>query len=401
MLSKKQLFLTHVAQTSEEPMCFEITEAAGIYLTDTNGKRYYDMNSGIAVSSVGHSHPKVVAAVQDQAAKYMHTMVYGEHIQSPQVLYASKLISLMDSHFQSIYFLMAGTEATEVAMKIAKRYTGRYEIISAKHAYHGSTHGSESLRSDEEYKSAFMPLLPGIRHIDFNSLEDIDKISCRTACVIMECVQGEAGVILPQKKYLQAVKQRCQDVGALFILDEIQSGFGRTGHLFAHQKYDIVPDLLLIGKAMGGGMPLSGVVSSKEIMNCLIRNPVLGHITTFGGHPVSCAAALASLEVLLEEKYIEEVADKEALIKRMLQHNIINDVRSAGLMMAVELTDVKYLFPVVNRAFAQGVIIDWFLFNDRSFRLAPPLIATKAELTEVCTILLDVLNFVEEMMASH
>lgn len=392
MQSKKQLFLAHVGQTSEQPMCFEVAEARGIYLIDENGRRYYDMNSGIAVSSIGHSHPRVVKAVTDQASQYMHTMVYGEHIQTPQVIFASKLMQYMDPHFESLYYLMSGTEATEVAMKIAKRFTGRYEIVCARQAYHGSTHGAESLRSDEEYKAAFLPLLPGIKHITFNDFNDIQKISWRTAGVIMEAVQGEAGVKLPEKGYLEAVRQRCSDVGALFILDEIQSGFGRTGALFAHQKFNVVPDILMIGKAMGGGMPLAGVVSSKAIMSCLVKDPVLGHITTFGGHPVSCAAALASLEVLMSGEYIGQVTDKEKHFRDLLQHELINDIRSAGLMMAVELTDSKYLFPVVNTAFDKGVIIDWFLFNDRSFRLAPPLIVTEEEIKTVCRILLEALD---------
>lgn len=395
MPSKRELFLQNVAQTSGLSLALDIDHASGMYIYDTSGKRYYDMNSGISVSSLGHCHPRVVQAIHDQVDSYMHTMVYGEHVQSPQVSYAAKLMKLLDDHFESLYYLMSGTEATELAMKIGKRYTGRYEIVCARHAYHGSTQGAESLRSDEDYKQPFMPLLPGIRHIDFNCIRDLGLITERTSCVIIEGVQGEAGVIPPIPGYLKMVRERCSEVGALLVMDEIQSGFGRTGHLFAHQKYDIIPDILLIGKAMGGGMPIAGVVSSKEIMNCLISKPVLGHITTFGGHPVSCAAALATLTVLIEDNLINQVNKKEQFIKNKLQHPIIKEVRSAGLMMAVEITKLKYLKHVVGYAIENGVLIDWFLFNNRSFRLAPPLIATIEELDAATDILLKAMDYAQ------
>jgi len=395
MISKKDLFLSYVAQTSPLSMALEIDHAEGIHIYDTSGKRYYDMNSGISVSSLGHCHPKVTQAIKDQVDRYMHTMVYGEHNQSPQTSYAQLLIDQLDDHFESIYYLMSGTEATELAMKIGKRYTGRAEIICARNAYHGSTQGAESLRSDQDYKEPFLPLLPGIKHIDFNSVDDIELITDRTSCVIIEAVQGEAGVIPPNSGYLNLIRKRCTDVGALFILDEIQTGFGRTGHLFAHQKYRIIPDILLIGKAMGGGMPIAGVVSSKKIMSCLIKNPVLGHITTFGGHPVSCAAALAALEVLLQDKLIESVSEKESFIKQKLDHKLIKEIRSSGLMMAVEITKLKYLKHIVAYATEHGVLVDWFLFNNRSFRLAPPLIATIDDLDEATDILLAAMDYAE------
>ena len=399
MPSKRQLFLANVAQTSEIPMGLDIDHAEGIYIYDATGKRYFDMNSGIAVSSLGHRHPNVIKAIKDQIDRYLHTMVYGEHIQSPQVAFATLLLQHLDAHFQSVYYLMSGTEATELAMKIGKRYTGRFEIVCARNAYHGSTQGAESLRSDEDYKKPFLPLLPGIKHINFNNIEDIGHISCRTACVIIEVVQGEAGVIPPNPGYLQAIRRRCTEVGALMILDEIQSGFGRTGHLFAHQKYGVIPDVMLIGKAMGGGMPIAGVVSSKEIMGCLMKNPMLGHITTFGGHPVSCAAAHAALQTVIEENLISQVASKEKLIHDLLHHRLIKEVRSCGLMMAVEITRLKYLKHIVGYAYEHGVIVDWFLFNNRSFRLAPPLIIDEEQLRVACQILLDAMDYAEAQYA--
>jgi len=394
MMSIRDLYLTHVGQTSDMPMMLEIERAAGVYIYTKDGKRYYDMNSGIAVSSLGHCHPIVTKAIVDQVHSYMHTMVYGEHVQSPQVLFAQKLLSFLDASFESIYYLTAGTEATELAMKIAKRHTGRFELISCASAYHGSTQGSESLRSDKDYKAPYLPLVPGIRHVDFNNHQDLQKITCRTAGVICEVVQGEVGVRPPDKTYLPALRERCTEVGTLLIFDEIQSGFGRTGRLFAHQEYNIIPDILLVGKAMGGGMPLSGVISSKDIMDSIVRNPALGHITTFGGHPVSCAAALASLNVLIDEDLISKVQQKEDYIKSTLaSHSIVKEVRSAGLMMAVETTKRKYLKHVVSRALELGVIVDWFLFNNRSFRLAPPLVISLDELRASCDLLLQALDY--------
>ena len=393
MPSIRQLYLDHVAQTSSMPLLLEVERASGIFIWDTSGKRYYDMNSGIAVSSLGHCHPNVVSAIQDQAATYMHTMVYGEHVHNPQVRFATLLTEQLDSHFTSVYYLMSGTEATELAMKIGRRHTGRYEIIACKNAYHGSTLGAESLRSDHVYKDAFLPLVPGIRHMSFNHLEDLDKITTKTACVICEVVQGEAGVIPPNPEFLLQLRERCSETGSLLVFDEIQSGFGRTGRLFAHQKYNVTPDLLLIGKAMGGGMPISGVVGPGSIMASIVKNPALGHITTFGGHPVSVAAAHAMLETLLSEKLVESVAEKEELIKRTLVHPVIKEVRSDGLMMAVEVTNRKYLKYVVSKAMELGVIVDYFLFNNRSFRLAPPLIITKQEISEACALLLEAMDF--------
>jgi len=388
MPTLRQLFLSHVAQTNELPLMLEVDRAEGMFIYDKSGKRYYDMNSGISVSSLGHCHTAIVKAVQDQVAKHMHTMVYGEHIQQPQVAFANLLTSKLDSSLSKVYYVMTGTECVEVAMKLGRRYTGRYEIVAARHAYHGSTFGAEALRSDSDFTASFAPGVPGIRHIDFNKEADLLQITERTACVIIEPVQAESGVNPPRDNYLQKLAARCREVGALLVLDEIQTGFGRTGHLFAHQKYDVVPDILLIAKSMGGGMPIGAIVSSAEIMSTLTKNPALGHITTFGGHPVSCAAANAMLTTLLETNIVDQVENKEQIILAELSsHQIVKEVRSSGLMMAVELTKRKYLKHVVSQAFELGLIIDFFLFNNKSFRIAPPLIISEEQIKEACTIL--------------
>ncbi len=397
MISLRQLFLNQVAQTSPTPIMLEVDRASGVFIYDVTGKRYYDMNSGIAVSSLGHCHPKVISAIQHQASQYLHTMVYGEHVQSPQVQLAQLLLSQIDEAMDRIYYLMSGTEATELAMKLSKRYTRRYKIVACRNAYHGSTQGAESLRSDESYKAFYRPLLPGIVHINFNNTEDLVKIDDTVAGVIIEVVQGEAGVILPDHVWLRHLALRCKEVGALLIIDEIQTGFGRTGQLFAHLRYDISPDILLLGKAMGGGMPISAVVSRAAIMSSIVHNPSLGHITTFGGHPVSCAAALAGLEALLQGNLIDEVSVKSSyVIKRLSAHPLIKEVRNSGLLMAVEVTHRKHLKHIVRRAYELGVIVDWFLFNDRSFRLAPPLIVSIDQLREVCDVLIRAFDYAEK-----
>ena len=394
-ISKRELFLNHVGQTSTFPMALEIEKAEGIYIYDSKGKRYFDLNSGISVSSLGHRHPSVVQAITDQLGKYMHTMVYGEHIQSPQVNYAKLLSQHLDASLNALYFLNSGSEVIETAIKLSRKATGRYEIIACRHSYHGSTLGAESLRSDIKYQSAFAPLIPGIKHIDYNSVDDLQKIDCRTAAVIMEPVQAEAGVQVPVADYLTQVRQRCTDVGAMMVLDEIQTGFGRTGYLFAHQKYNVVPDMMCIGKAMGGGMPIGGLVAHQDLLGQLAKYPDLGHITTFGGHPVVCAAALASLQVITESDIISRSLEKEKFIHQKLKHNIIKEIRSSGMMMAVELTKRKYLKHVVNYCIDNGALIDYFLFNDRSFRLAPPLIYKRSELDEALDILLQAMDYAQ------
>lgn len=395
MPRRRNLFIQHVAQTSTIPLMLEVERAEGMYLYDTDGHRYLDLNSGISVSSLGHRHPAIVKAVKDQVDQYMHTMVYGEHVQQPQVAFAKRLAEVLNNGLDSVYYLNGGTEAIEGALKLAKRATGRYEVISCVGAYHGSTMAAEALRSDESFKRAFAPSVPGVRHIRFNSKEDLARISSRTACVILEPVQAEGGVIAPGHDYLQAVRQRCDEVGALMILDEIQTGFGRTGYLFAHQKYDVIPDIMCIGKSMGGGMPISAFVAKKELMSELTAKPMLGHITTFGGHPVCCAAAAAMLHVISTEDIVCHVMRKEELIRQRLQHPIIKEVRSSGLMMAVEVTKRKYLKHVVNYTLEEGAIVDYFLFNNRSFRLAPPLIISDKQIQEGCDIILRAMDRAE------
>ena len=395
MPSIRQLFIDHVAKTNEIPLMLEVERAEGMHIYSKQGKKFIDMNSGISVSSLGHCHPNVVKAVQEQVEKFMHTMVYGEHIHAPQVQYAELLCANLAPNLELIYYVMTGTEAVEVAMKLGRKYTGRTEIISCKQAYHGSTYGAEALRSDQSFTMNFSPGVPGIKHVTFNQEEELMKITESTACVILEPVQAEAGVITPIKDYLKKVEKRCKEVGALFILDEIQTGFGRTGFLFAHQKYGVIPDVLLIAKSMGGGMPIGGIVSSKEIFQAIVKKPALGHITTFGGHPVSCVAAKAALETIIEQDLPNKVLSKEKLIQSMLTHSIIKEIRSSGLMMAVELTKRKYLKHVVNKCFDLGLIVDYFLFNDRSFRLAPPLIITEKQIVNACDILKKAMDYAE------
>ena len=395
MASRRELFINHVAQTSELSLQLEVAKAKGMYIYDTSGKAYLDLNSGISVSSLGHCHPRVVEAIKKQSESYMHTMVYGEHIQDPQLRFASLLTSQLNDGLDKVYYLNGGSEALELAIKIIRRYTGRNKIVACRNAYHGSTLGAESLRSDHEFTRAFLPGIPGIYHINFNEAEELLKIDSNTAGIILEPVQAESGINPPTQDYLQKVRNRCNEVGALMVLDEIQTGFGRTGSLFAHKKYEVVPDMLLIGKAMGGGMPISGVVSSDEIFSSIIKNPALGHITTFGGHPVTCAAAYASLETILDTGLHESVNEKEHLIHELLVHPIIKEVRSSGLMMAVEIKRRKYLKHVVTKAFELGALVDYFLFNDRSFRLAPPLIINEEQIRKGCEILLEAMDYAQ------
>ena len=388
----RQLFLQHVAQTSEFPLSLEIERAQGSFLFDTQGKSYLDLIAGIGVSALGHCHPEVVSAVQEQSSRYMHTLVYGEYILSPQVNLARELAEILPSQLSSVYFVNSGAEATEGAMKLAKRFTGRKEIIACKNAYHGSTQGAASLMNPTTFTSAFLPLLPGIRHIEFNCEMCLEKITSTTACVIIETVQGESGVRLPNPQYLKKLRERCEETGALLILDEIQCGYGRTGSFFAFEKYDIVPDILLLAKGMGGGMPIGAFISSQEIMKVLSRQPVLGHITTFGGHPVSCAASLATTKVLRRENYIQEAQQKGDLIRQKLKHKDILEIRNAGLMMAVELESFGRLQKVIKACLERGLVTDWFLFNDRSMRIAPPLNISIQEIEWACDVILEALD---------
>jgi len=393
MPSIRELFLQHVAQTSEMPLMLEIERAEGMYLYSPDGKKYLDLNSGISVSSLGHRHPNVIKAIKEQLDKYLHTMVYGEHIHAPQVKYAQLLSENLNNGLDSVYYLNSGSEAVEGALKLARKYTGRYKIVACSNAYHGSTIGSESLRSDDSFTRSFMPGVPGVFHVDFNNEEQLAQIDDETACIILEPVQAEGGVIPPTNDYLKKVRDRCTAVGALMILDEIQTGFGRTGYLFAHKKYNVVPDVLLIAKSMGGGMPVSAFVAPKKIMMSLARKPMLGHITTFGGHPVCVAAAYATLKTIIDEQIYKDVLQKEKLIRSKLKHPIIKEIRSSGLMMAVELTRRKYLKHVVNFTIENGAVVDYFLFNSTSFRLAPPLIISEDQINEGVGILLKAMDY--------
>lgn len=395
-MSIRKLYLDHVAQTSEISMCLEVSHAEGMYIYSPDGKKYLDFNSGISVSSLGHCYPDVVQAVQQQVATYMHTMVYGEHIQEPQVAYASLLAQVLNNGLDATYFVNCGTEAVEAALKLARKYTGRTEIISCSGAYHGSTIAAESLRSDYTFSRHFFPTIPGVRHIDFNDETQLSKITERTACIILEPVQAEGGIIPPKDDYLKKVRQRCDETGTLLILDEIQTGFGRTGYLFAHQKYDITPDILLIAKAMGGGMPIGALVAKRELLHHFAKNPMLGHITTFGGHPVCVAAALATLKVLQTEDFVCRVFEKEALIKSLLQHRLIKEVRSSGLMIGVELVSAELLTPLIDKVIGNGVLIDYFLFNNVSFRIAPPLIIDESQIRDGVTVILNALDELEK-----
>lgn len=394
-ITSRQLFLNHIAQTSDAPLALEIEHAEHIYLTDRSGKKYIDLISGIAVSNVGHRHPKVVHAIKHQVDQYMHLMVYGEYVQSPQVKLAEALVKSTGSErLNQVYFTNSGTEATEGAMKLAKRFTGKTGFIACKNAYHGATQGALSLAGDEQFKNSFRPLLPDITHIHHGNFEDLQLINKKTAGIIIEIVGGEAGVKTAPKEYFQALRKRCNETGTLLIIDEIQTGFGRTGTFWAYQQMGIEPDILLTAKGMGGGMPLGAFIAPKEIMRALTYNPVLGHITTFGGHPVSCAASLATVKVLEEEKLIEQVNEKAALFLSCLKHPFIKEIRHAGLMMAVEFQDFKTVKAIIDHAIELGLITDWFLFCDNSLRIAPPLVITTEEIKKACNMLLQAIDMV-------
>jgi len=392
MLSPRQLFLLNTAQTSPFPRLLEIERAEGMYLYDHSGKKFMDLVSGFAVSNIGHRHPRVVQAIKDQADKYLHLTVYGEYVQSPQVKLAEKLSSILPKPLSAVYFVNSGAEATEGAMKLAKRYTGKSELIACRNSYHGSTQGALSVMGNEYYKQAYRPLLPGIRFIEFNDVADLEHISADTAAVIIETIQGEAGVRVPDVGYMTALRKRCDQTGTLLILDEIQTGFGRTGKLFGFENFNISPDILLLAKGMGGGMPIGAFISSHEIMSTLKENPILGHITTFGGHPMSCAAGLANLEVILEENLINDVEIKESLFKKYLQHPEIKEIRGKGLMLSIQLSSFEQVEYVSNYCSDKGIIIDWFLHCDTAMRIAPPLIISEEEIKIACTIVLEALD---------
>jgi acetylornithine/N-succinyldiaminopimelate aminotransferase len=391
-MNNRQLFLNHVGQTSAAPLCLEIVKAEGCKLFGADGKEYIDLIAGISVCNIGHRHPKVIEAIKQQLDAYMHIMVYGELVETPQVVYAKKLTDHLPKTLNSVFYTASGSEATEGAMKLSKRYTGRTEIISFKNSYHGSTQGALSIMGDEYWRNAFRPLLPDIRQLNYNSFDDLQSITERTACVVAETIQAEAGVIVPEKDWLTALHKRCSEVGALLVLDEIQCGFGRNGTLWAFEQFDIVPDILLLGKALGGGMPLGAFVSDKKIMDSLTHDPVLGHINTFGGHPVCCAAGLAAFNVLLEEKLMDGIKEKEQLFVKLLQHKKIKAVRSRGLMIAVEFESFEFNKKIIDTLIENGVFTDWFLFASNCLRIVPPLTISNEEIATACKKLLNVLN---------
>ena len=391
-MTRRQLFLTHVGQTSEAPLALEIIKARGSNMWDINGKKYIDLIAGISVCNIGHCHPAVIEAIKKQIDDYMHIMVYGELIESPQVAYAKMLTDYLPTTLNSVFYTASGSEATEGAMKLAKRFTGRTQIISFQNSYHGSTQGALSVMGDEYWRNAFRPLLPNTMQLNYNSFTDLENVTEKTACVIAETVQAEAGVLVPQNNWLSALRARCTKTGTLLVLDEIQCAFGRNGTLFAFEQFDVVPDILLLGKALGGGMPLGAFVANKKLMDSLTHHPVLGHINTFGGHPVSCAAGLAALKVLLQESLMDTVNEKELLFLSHLHHPSIKAVRSCGLMIAVEFDNFEFNKKVIDALIEQGIFTDWFLFAPNCLRIVPPLVITAEEIIIACNTLIQVLN---------
>jgi acetylornithine/N-succinyldiaminopimelate aminotransferase len=388
-MNNRQLFQQHLAQTSPAPLAIEIVRAEGNYLYGTDGKAYLDIIGGISVCNIGHCHPEVIEAIRVQSEKYLHIMVYGELVQGPQVKYAELLVNHLPKNLDCVYFTNSGTEATEGALKLARRFTGRTDIISCNNSYHGHSLGALSVMGDEYWRNAYRPLLPGVWHYDYNSDALIDAVNGQTSCVLIETVQGEAGVIEPKQEWLERLRKKCTDTGALLIFDEIQCGFGRTGKLWGFEHYHVVPDVILLGKALGGGMPLGAFITSHATMQVFTENPVLGHITTFGGHPVCCAAGMAAFKVLLENNIVEEVAAKEQLFLSLLKHPSIKAVRSKGLLMAVVLEDAAHVQATLGRCLENGLFSDWFLFEPKCIRIAPPLTITEAQVRDACQILLN------------
>ena len=394
--TNRQLFQKFLAPTSDSPLALEIVKAKGIYLYDKEGKSYIDLISGIAVSNVGHRNKKIISAIKKQLDLYMHLMVYGEYIQSPQVLLAQALVnSTKDPSLNQVYFTNSGTEAVEGAMKLAKRYTGRTNFISCINAYHGSTQGALSLAGDENFKNSFRPLLPNITHINYGREEDLVHINNKTAAIIIEIIGGESGVRKASISYFKALRKRCDETGTLLIIDEIQTGFGRTGTFWAYEAMEIIPDVLLTAKGMGGGMPIGAFIANENLMKSLSFDPILGHITTFGGHPVNCAASLATLNYIIDENLMEDVPSKSQLFKDLLVHPMIKEVRAVGLMIAVEFENFEIIQKIISNCLYRGLITDWFLFCNNSLRIAPPLIITMKEIKIACKIILQAINEVQ------
>ncbi|UOB18181.1 aspartate aminotransferase family protein [Abyssalbus ytuae] len=388
----KEDFLKYQAQTTPYPLAIEVSHALGNYIYDTNNNSYLDFVAGVSANTLGHSNPKIVEAVKQQAEKYMHVMVYGEYIQQPAVEFTKLLAKNLPSPLETTYLVNSGTEATEGALKLAKRVTGRTRLIAAKKAYHGNTQGSMSVMGYEERKQHFRPLLPDIRFIEFNNENDLDKITTQTAGVILETIQGGAGFIVPENNYLKKVRERCNETGALLILDEIQPGFGRTGTLFGFMNYNVVPDVIVMGKGMGGGMPVGAFTASKEMIDILRDSPKLGHITTFGGHPVIAAASLATLKELTETNLINLVTEKEILFRTLLKHKLISEIRGKGLMLAIILKSAEIANFLVLEAMKEGLILFWLLFEPKAVRITPPLTISNAEIEKGCSVIMKVLK---------
>ena len=387
-MNSRELFLQHIGQTSPAPMGLEIVKAEGCTLTDKSGKTYIDLVGGISVANTGHRHPKVLDAIREQLDAYLHIMVYGEFVETPQVRYAELLVNNLPASLNSVFFTNSGTEAVEGAMKLAKRVTNRAEILAFNHSYHGSTQGSLSIIGDEYWRNAYRPLLPGVHHANHNEFASLDLITENTACVVAELIQAEAGVKTPSREWIQALRKKCDETGALLIADEIQSGFFRTGTLWAFEQFGIVPDILLLGKALGGGLPLGAFIADKQLMDQLTVNPVLGHITTFGGHPLCCAAGKAAMEVILEEINTESIQAKEKLFRELLVHPKIKSKNSAGLWLAVEFDSFETNKKVIDGCIANGVLTDWFLFAANCLRVSPPLVITEEEIVQACNVIL-------------
>lgn len=388
MLSNRQLFLHYLAQTSPEPMMLEVSSAKGIYLFSPAGEKYIDLIAGVSVSALGHSHPEIIKSVKAQIDKNMHLMVYGEMVQSPQVRYARALCGALGKGFEKVYFVNSGTEAIEGAIKISRKFTSRTEIISFVNAYHGSTMGALSIMGGTKYKNGYYPLIPDTRQLNFNCPEELENITPKTACVIVEPIQAEAGVVLPANSFLQKTRDRCNETGTLLVFDEIQTGFGRTGELFSFQKYKVKPDIIVLAKSLGGGMPLGAFVSSDTIMKCLSNNPALGHITTFGGHPVSCAAGFTTLNIIQKNSLHKATLKKEQIFRKNLIHPAIKEIRGTGLLMAIDLGTPEMMHRTVKMALKNGLITDWFLFCDTSIRISPPLNISEDEILTSCRILI-------------
>lgn len=388
-MNQREIFYKFIAQTSPAPLALEIKKAKGVYLYDTQGKKYIDLIAGIAVSNLGHSHPKIIQAICKQAKKYTHTNVYGEYILNPQIQLANKLSSLLPSQLNNIYFVNSGAEATEATIKLAKRYTGRYELISCEKAYHGSTNGALSLVGNDDFNKAFRPLIPSTKRIRFGNKEDITSITDKTAAIFIEPVQGEAGIrYTNNNNYWKELRKRCNETGTLLVFDEIQTGLGRTGTLFAFEQMEIVPDILMLAKSLGGGLPLGAFITSQEIMQVLTHQPALGHITTFGGNPLSCAAALASLTEIVDKKLYLNIEKKSALFEQYLSGlHSIKSIRRKGFMIALEFNDKNLNFKIIESCIKKGVIVDWFLFCDTAMRIAPPLTITEDEILKACQLI--------------